>query len=146
MKECDSLTSEIVKSSALIEENETALNKSTTENQIIEAQLKSLTRELERQTNKKIELEEKILEMLQDQIMTDQASKKQAKNVREVQTQRRELEMAMFATENQLAEILFELEKVKGIVARSKLHVEDLTVRFFNIRVCVSVSASSSLY
>lgn len=131
MKECDSFTSEIVKLSALIEGNQLALDKSTTENHIIEAQLKSLIREQERQANKKVELEEQILGTLQDQIMTDQASKKQAKSVRDVQVQRRNLEMSMFSTENQLSEILFELEKIKGIVARSKLHVEELMVTYF---------------
>lgn len=127
-KENDFLTREIVKVSAMVEETESSLNKATTENQIMESKLKSLMRDLERQSNKKIELEEKMLEMLQDQVMTDQASKKQAKNIREIRAQRRDLERAMFATEHQLSEILFELETIKGAVAQNKLHIEELTV------------------
>lgn len=127
-KEQFELINGIEEMATLIKTTDVSLSKSTTENYIHEGQLNSLRREHERQLNKKIQLEEEILNVLQDQITTDQASKTRAKNVRDIQNQRRELEMSMFTTEEQLSEILFELEKLKGIVSRSKCHIDDLTV------------------
>lgn len=127
-REYSELTTKMDVISTLIEETEGSLSKSSLENAVLESELKGIRREYERQTNMKIELEEKILNVLQDQISTDHASKSRAKNVLDLQTQRRDLELTLFSTEEKLSEILFELEKLKGIVTRSKVHVDDLTV------------------
>ena len=66
--------------------------------------------------------------MLQDQISTDKASTYRGKVLRQVQDQRRSMELSMFDTEQQLSQVLFDLEKWKNQVTNSRGVVERLTV------------------
>lgn len=116
------------KLSALLSETETALSKANVENHILEGNLKSQLRDYECQVNNKTKQENLILELLQGQVTTDQASKIRGRNIFDIQNKRRELEIIMSSTEAKLSEILFELEKLKGIVTRSKIHADDLLV------------------
>lgn len=122
------MTLKIEKLSAIVEQTESDLSKATTENYIVEGQLKSLRKEAERKSLQKTQMEEQLLELLQDQITTDQARQNRTQQFRELQNKRRKMEMLMLSTEQQLSETLFELEKMKGVVTRSKYHAEDLKV------------------
>lgn len=119
----------IAETMQLIEATEMALKKATVENHMLENELNATLREQERLTNTKMELEDKILSMLQDHISSDQASKARARTVRELHKQRRERELVMANTEEQLSNLMFELEKLKGIVAGNRARIDELTVR-----------------
>lgn len=132
MRELADLNGKIDKFTLLIEETEKSLHQASVENHILNGNLKSLLREHERQVNSKTDQENNILELLQDQVTTDQASKKRGRDIRELQNKRRNMELMMNNTEAQLSEILFEMEKLKGISARSRDYADDLIVTYLN--------------
>lgn len=128
MRELSDLNRKIEKFTMLIEETEKSLHQASVENHILDGNLKSLLREHERQVNNRTTQENKILELLQEQVTTDQASKKRGRHIRDLQSKRRNMELMMNNTEAQLSEILFEMEKLKGVSARSKDYADDLMV------------------
>lgn len=125
---------DVSKMSALVEQTETDLSRANTEGQLIENNLRTLRKRLEKQSTQKIEIEEKILELLQDQITTDSASNIRGKLLREIQGQRRNAELNMYTTEYQLSKVLLELEKWKGQLSRSRENADRLNVR----KICCS--------
>lgn len=122
------LMNDVSKMSALVEQTETDLSRANTEGQLIENNLRTIRKRLEKQSTQKIELEEQILEILQDQITTDSASNIRAKLLREIQGQRRNAELNMYTTEYQLSQVLLELEKWKGQLSKNKENAERLNV------------------
>lgn len=130
MHELTKLNGNIEKYSKLIVENEHAFHQASVENNLLEGDYKSLLREYERHINEKINQENQILEQLQEQVTTDQASKKRGRNIRDMQSKRRNMELMMNNTESQLSEILFEMEKLKGISARCRSYADDLIVSY----------------
>lgn len=128
MRELTDLNGKIDKYSMLIIETEHSFHQASVENHLVESNLKSLLREYERHVNDKINQENRILEQLQEQVTTDQASKKRGRNIRDLQCKRRNMELMMNNTEAQLSEILFEMEKLKGVSARSRDYADDLIV------------------
>lgn len=131
MHELAELNAKIDKYSMLIVETEKSLHQATVEHHILESNLKSLNRDYENQVRNKVAQENQILELLQEQVTTDQANKKRCRSIRDLQNKRRDMELMMNNTEAQLSEILFEMEKLKGISARSRDYADDLIVRFF---------------
>lgn len=115
---------------AVVEQTETDLSAANIEGQITENYLKSLRRTLEKQLQEKVKLEEQILELLQDQITTDNASTYRGKILRDTQEKRRTMELNMFGTEQQLSQLMFDLEKWKALVTQDKENIEKLAVRF----------------
>lgn len=114
----------------ILEQTERDLTASNQEGNYVQNQLKSLNTKLVKQGNNKMELEEKILELLQDQITTDKASEFRAKLLRQSQVKRRDLEINMSSTENQLSDVFLDLEKWKGIVNRLREETQSLEVGF----------------
>lgn len=133
MHELAELHAKIDKYSMLIGETEKSLHQATVENHILESHLKSLNRDYENQVHNKVTQETHILELLQEQVTTDQTSKERCRNIRDLQNKRRDMELMMNNTEAQLSEILFEMEKLKGISARSRDYADDLIVRFIQL-------------
>lgn len=132
-KEHEEIRKNIDETSALIDATDAAIAKANTENHVLDAELKATLRDHERQMKVKTELEEKILEMLQDHISCDQASRARARDVRALQDKRRERELLMASTEEQLSKLMYELEKLKGIVAENKAGIDELTVNQIGI-------------
>lgn len=130
LKDQSKLMEDMSKMSALVEQTETDLSRANIEGQLIENDLRTIRKRLEKQANQKIELEEKILELLQDQITTDSASNIRSKSLREVQGQRRNAELNMYTTEYQLSQVLLELEKWKGQLTKSRENADKLKVCF----------------
>ncbi|XP_031617071.1 coiled-coil domain-containing protein 40 [Contarinia nasturtii] len=126
MRELSDLNKKIEKFTILIEETDKSLHQASVENHILDGNLKSLIREHERQVNNRTAQENHILELLQEQVTTDQASKKRGRHIRDLQNKRRNMELMMNNTEAQLSEILFEMEKLKGVSARSRDYTDDL--------------------
>lgn len=127
------LADQMEKITVLLEETESSHHKADVENHLLARNLKSIRRNHERQTENKLKQEKQILELLQNQVTTDQASKIQGRNIQEVQNKRRDLERIMNNTEVQLSESIFELEKLKGDMFRSRNHAEELRVIFKSI-------------
>lgn len=122
------LADQMEKMTVLLEETESSYHKADVENHLLTSNLKSFRRNHERQTENKLKQENRILDLLQDQVTTDQASKIQGRNIQDMQNKRRDLERIMNNTEVQLSESIFELEKLKGDMLRSKNHAEELRV------------------
>lgn len=127
-EEEDKLSRELDHYALILEQTEADMLKAQQEGLLIENHLKSLRQTLNKQNHKKFELEEQILELLQDQITTDKAGEAQGKTLRETQEKRRELEISMSDTENQLSIVLLDLEKWRGVVERSKVEVQKMKV------------------
>ncbi|XP_001659280.2 coiled-coil domain-containing protein 40 [Aedes aegypti] len=125
-EEEDKLSRELDHYALILEQTEADMLKAQQEGLLIENHLKSLRQTLNKQNHKKFELEEQILELLQDQITTDKAGEAQGKTLRETQEKRRELEISMSDTENQLSIVLLDLEKWRGVVERSKVEVQKM--------------------
>ncbi|EDS25778.1 cohesin-subunit [Culex quinquefasciatus] len=119
-EEEDKLTRELDHYALILEQTEADMLKAQQEGLLIANHLKSLRQTLNQQNQKKFELEEQILELLQDQITTDKAGESQGKTLRETQEKRRELEIGMSDTEHKLSIALLDLEKWRGIVEKSK--------------------------
>lgn len=105
------------------------MHQANVENHILDGKVKSLRRQHERHVNEKTKQENEMLALLQDQVTNDQASKQRGRDIRDMQTKRRSMELIMSKTEAQLSEILFELEKLKGVMSRSRNYALDLAVR-----------------
>ncbi|XP_050082401.1 coiled-coil domain-containing protein 40 [Anopheles aquasalis] len=116
----DKLKRDLDHYASILEQTEADILKAQQEGLLIENHLKSLRQTLEKQSRKKYELEEQILELLQDQLTTDKAGESQGKVLRETQEKRRGLEVSMTETENQLSTVLLDLEKWRTIVEGSK--------------------------
>ncbi|ETN65033.1 cohesin-subunit [Anopheles darlingi] len=116
----DKLKRDLDHYASILEQTEADILKAQQEGLLIENHLKSLRQTLEKQSRKKYELEEQILELLQDQLTTDKAGESQGKVLRETQEKRRGLEVSMSDTENQLSVVLLDLEKWRTIVEGSK--------------------------
>lgn len=127
---------------ALVEQTETDLSRANIEGQIIESELRTLRKRLEKQATQKIEIEEKILELLQDQISTDSASNIRSKLLREIQGQRRNAELNMYTTEYQLSQVLLELEKWKGQLSKSRENADRIHVSFRNTLMKIFLSSA----
>lgn len=107
-----------------MEKTEISLEEARSEGLLTKNHLTKLLNKLEKQGREKYEIEEKILELLQDQITTDKAGKHRGKLLREAQENRRRMEISMSQTENQLSITLLDLEKWRGLVQRAKENVE----------------------
>lgn len=129
--ELKKLQNEIDTLNKIIEQTEVDQQKSTVEWHVYENQLKVLRRSIEKQLRSKQQLEEQILEMLQDQVTTDQASAYRSKMLRELQEKRRNVELGMLSTEQQLSQVMLDLERWKSQVAQSTDTIHKLTVYFW---------------
>lgn len=118
------------------------LQQSRSEGLLTKNHITKLVTRLEKQAREKFELEEKILDLLQDQITTDKAGEHRGKLLRNAQEKRRNLEIAMSNTENQLSIILLQLEKFRGNVQKAKENVERLKVIFDNTKNIFLTSTS----
>lgn len=115
----------------MIADTEANQSRATVEGHVVENQLKTLRRSIERLNEKKLKLEEQTLELLQEQISNDQASLHRGKMLREVQQKRRNMELTMFTTEQQLSQSMLEMEQIKATVDNDKILVAKLTVSHF---------------
>lgn len=125
---CDKLQRKINSMTKLIAETEASHGRATVEGHVVENQLKTLRRSIERQNEKKLKLEEQTLELLQEQISTDQASQHRGKMLRDVQQKRRSMELSMFSVEQQLSQSMLEMEQIKSTVENDKILVAKLSV------------------
>lgn len=86
--------------------------------------LTKLTNKLDKLAREKLETEEKILDLLQEQITTDKAGQYRGRLLRDAQEKRRQLEIQMSETENNVSSTILELEKWRGLVQKAKENVE----------------------
>lgn len=111
---------------SILEKTEADLEQARSEGLLTKNHLTKLINKLDKLAREKLEIEEKILDLLQDQITTDKAGQHRGKLLRDAQEERRQLEISMAQTENQLSILILDLEKWRGNVQRSKENVEKL--------------------
>lgn len=128
------LMEKIDEMNALLERTESDLAKAKIEGQLLENSTRSLRTKLEKLASEKIAIEEQTLELLQEQMATDQASQNLGKKLRALQERRRNMELTMFETEYKLSQVLLDLEKWKAAFGKNKDNLEELTVNFNNRR------------
>lgn len=126
--EFQKISQEIDKFTVVLEQTESDLKKSAQEGIFLQTELSNTRLKLEKQAQKKFDLEEKMLEILQEQMTTDKASQFRMKTLRATQKQRRNMEITMSNTENQLSNILLDLERWKSITTKLKEDVAKITV------------------
>lgn len=110
----------------ILEKTEADIEQARSEGLLTKNHLTKLTNKLEKLSREKFETEEKILDLLQEQITTDKAGQHRGRLLREAQEQRRKLEMQMSETENKMSVTILDLEKWRGLVQKSKENVERL--------------------
>lgn len=110
----------------ILDKTEDDIEQARSEGLLTKNHITKLIGKLEKQAREKLETEEKILDLLQDQITTDKVGEHRGKKLREAQENRRRLEIAMSKTENQLSIRLLDLEKWRGNVQRAKEFMDRL--------------------
>lgn len=108
----------------ILEKTEADLEQARSEGLLTKNHITKLVNKLEKFSRDKLEIEEKILDLLQDQITTDKVGQHRGKLLRDAQEERRMLEIAMANSENELSITILELEKWRGNVQRAKENVE----------------------
>lgn len=120
------LDQKIDRFTSILDKTEVDLEEARSEGLLTKNHVTKLINKLEKLARDKLEIEEKILDLLQDQITTDKAGQHRGKLLRNAQEERRNLEIAMAQMENQLSLTVLELEKWRGIVQRAKENVEQM--------------------
>lgn len=82
----------------------------------IEAELRRIEWKLDKEHSKKYGIEEGILKQAQDTLINDKASQYRLKLLKKSQEIRRGMELSLAQVQNQLAQSLLELEKLKGLL------------------------------
>lgn len=111
---------------SILEKTEVDIEQARSEGLLTKNHLTKLVNKLEKFAREKLETEEKILDLLQDQITTDKAGQHRGKLLRDAQEKRRNLEIAMAQIENKLSIAILDLEKWRGNVQRAKENVDRL--------------------
>lgn len=109
-----------------MEKTDADLEQARSEGLLTKNHLTKLVNKLEKLAREKLEIEEKILDLLQDQITTDKAGQHRGRLLREAQEERRNNEIAMAQIENKLSLTVLDLEKWRGNVQRAKDNVEQM--------------------
>jgi coiled-coil domain-containing protein 40 len=108
----------------ILDKTEVDLEQTRSEGLLTKNHITKLFNRLERLAREKFELEEKILDLLSEQITTDKAGQHRGRLLREAQDERRNIDIETAQTENKLSLIVLELEKWRGNVQRAKDDVE----------------------
>lgn len=112
--------------SLILNKTECDLEQARSEGLLTKNHITKLTNKLEKLARDKFEVEERILDLLQDQITTDKAGQHRGRLLREAQEERRTLEISMSQIENKLSYIILDLEKWRGNVQSAKDDVENM--------------------
>lgn len=110
----------------LLDKTEADLNEAKREGTELETKIRRLQWVIDKWNNKKYELEEAILKLAQDQLISDKASGYRMKLIRNAQEKRRNMELALAQAQNQLANTLLEIDRLKGNNTRLSLENEQL--------------------
>uniref|UniRef100_A0A1B0FG75 Coiled-coil domain-containing protein 40 n=1 Tax=Glossina morsitans morsitans TaxID=37546 RepID=A0A1B0FG75_GLOMM len=110
----------------LLDKTEADLNEAKREGTELETKIRRLQWVIDKWNNKKYELEEAILKLAQDQLISDKASGYRMKLIRNAQEKRRSMELALAQAQNQLANTLLEIDRLKGNNTRLSLENEQL--------------------
>lgn len=111
---------------SILEKTDADIELARSEGLLTKNHLTKLTNKLDKLTREKLETEEKILDLLQEQITTDKAGQYRGRLLRDAQEKRRQLEIQMSETENNVSMTILELEKWRGLVQKAKENVERL--------------------
>jgi coiled-coil domain-containing protein 40 len=118
------LDQELDRHASILDKTELDLEQARSEGLLTKNHLNKIINKLEKLSREKLDIEEKILDLLQDQITTDKFGQHRGKLLRDAQEERRMLEISMANSENDLSITILELEKWRGNVQRAKENVE----------------------
>lgn len=97
----------------LLDQTENDLKEAKKEGTQLETEIRHLQWRVDKQNSKKYQLEENILKLAQDHLITDKASEYRLKLLNNAQEQRRGLELNLSQAQNQLGGSLLEMECIK---------------------------------
>uniref|UniRef100_A0A1A9V2A3 Coiled-coil domain-containing protein 40 n=1 Tax=Glossina austeni TaxID=7395 RepID=A0A1A9V2A3_GLOAU len=120
------LETKLMEIPTLLDKTEADLNEAKREGTELETKIRRLQWVIDKWNNKKYELEEAILKLAQDQLISDKASGYRMKLIRNAQEKRRSMELALAQAQSQLANTLLEIDRFKGSNARLNLENEQL--------------------
>ncbi|XP_054742885.1 coiled-coil domain-containing protein 40 isoform X2 [Anastrepha obliqua] len=115
-----------------LEQNEKDLTEANREGNNLGTELRRLQWKIDKLNAKKYEMEENMLKLAQEDLITDKASQYRLKLLREAQETRRRTELNLAIVQNQLSDILLEVEHYRGILIRMNQEQEELRGKLGN--------------
>ncbi|XP_036342663.1 coiled-coil domain-containing protein 40-like [Rhagoletis pomonella] len=112
-----------------LEQNEKDLTEANREGTNLETELRRLQLKCDKMNARKYQLEENMLKLAQEGLITDKASQYRLKLFREAQETRRATELNLAIVQSQLSEILLDIERYRGILIRLNQEQEELQKR-----------------
>ena len=98
----------------LLDQTEKDLKEAKKEGTQLETEIRRLQWKVDKQNSRKFEVEENILKLAQDQLITDKASEYRLKLLNTAQEQRRGMALTLAQAQNQLATTLLDMERLKA--------------------------------
>ena len=98
----------------LLDQTEKDLKEAKKEGTQLETEIRRLQWKVDKQNSRKFEVEENILKLAQDQLITDKASEYRLKLLNTAQDQRRGMALTLAQAQNQLATTLLDMERLKA--------------------------------
>lgn len=108
----------------ILEKTDADIEEARSEGLTTKNRLTKLTNKLDKLAREKLDTEDKILDLLQEQITTDKAGQYRSRLLREAQEKRRQLEIQMSDVENKVSITILDLEKWRGLVQKARETVE----------------------
>lgn len=108
----------------ILDKTDADIEQARSEGLLTKNHLTKLTNKLDKLAREKLDIEDKILDLLQEQITTDKAGQYRGRLLRDAQEKRRQLEILMSETENKVSITILDLEKWRGLVQKARENVE----------------------
>ncbi|EDV98885.1 coiled-coil domain-containing protein 40 [Drosophila grimshawi] len=99
---------------------ETDLSEATREGTKIQSEVRRLDHTLDKNHQKKFQIEEAILKLAQEQLITDKASAYRLKLLNKAQEQRRVVDLSLSKVQSQLAMAMLDVEKLRSVLFNAR--------------------------
>ncbi|XP_004521612.1 coiled-coil domain-containing protein 40 [Ceratitis capitata] len=109
-----------------LKQNEKDLTEANREGATLETELRRMQWKSDKLYARKYQIEESMLKLAQDQLITDKASQYRLKLLREAQETRRGTELNLAVVQSQLSDTLLDTERYRGILVKLHQDHEDL--------------------
>lgn len=109
-----------------MKQNEKDLTEANREGATLETELRRMQWKSDKLYARKYQIEESMLKLAQDQLITDKASQYRLKLLREAQETRRGTELNLAVVQSQLSDTLLDTERYRGILVKLHQDHEDL--------------------
>lgn len=116
-----------------LKQNEKDLIEANREGTSLETELRRMQWKSDKLYAKKYEIEENMLKLAQDQLITDKASQYRLKLLREAQETRRGTELNLALVQSQLSDTLLDTERYRGILVKLNQEHEELEKKLHSV-------------